>query len=572
MTAHLLALSIGPVQEFIAAARRTRDLWFGSYLLSEISKAAAKAVQESGAKLIFPAPLNPSQLNRDSDLNVANVIVAELHAVEPRPVAKTAEHAAEKRWRSFADEVYDKFPTVIRKNIWDEQVEDVIEFYAAWQVFSPETYERDRAALMRLLAARKSCRDFQPAKGYPGIPKSSLDGARESVLDRSQKWPPDIVRRVRVNEGEQLDSVGMVKRAWTPTGGPVAYPSVARVAADPWLRSVDPSRLSPLIEACDKLGRDIVHRIDTSRNPHYTSFPFDGTVVYPSRYRELQEETNATESDLQVLLDALTPLTRKYGDPSPYLCMLSADGDGMGKAISTLESSDRHRTFSRALSAFADQAHHIVNTHKGVLVYAGGDDVLAFLPVDQCVRCARALRDQFTSTLAAWSQEKTPLSLSVGLAIGHFMEPLEDLLRYGREAEKHAKRPRPENKGQAEKDGLAVHVIKRGGEPVAMRANWITDPDQHLTKLATWLASGGVPHGLAYDFHNIADLYDRWPADSVERAIRSDTLSILKGKTGAHKAEEIADLVRSQVSDADSLRRLADELLVSRQTVTVAAP
>ena len=58
MTAHLLALTVGPVQEFIAAARRTRDLWFGSYLLSEISKATAKAVQDHGGTLIFPAPHN----------------------------------------------------------------------------------------------------------------------------------------------------------------------------------------------------------------------------------------------------------------------------------------------------------------------------------------------------------------------------------------------------------------------------------------------------------------------------------------------------------------------------------
>jgi CRISPR-associated protein Cmr2 len=42
MTDYLLALSIGPVQNFIAAARRTRDLWFGSHVLSEISKAAAR--------------------------------------------------------------------------------------------------------------------------------------------------------------------------------------------------------------------------------------------------------------------------------------------------------------------------------------------------------------------------------------------------------------------------------------------------------------------------------------------------------------------------------------------------
>ena len=53
---YLVAIAIGPVQDFIAAARRCRDLWYGSWLLSEISKAAALELQERGANLIFPAP------------------------------------------------------------------------------------------------------------------------------------------------------------------------------------------------------------------------------------------------------------------------------------------------------------------------------------------------------------------------------------------------------------------------------------------------------------------------------------------------------------------------------------
>ncbi len=78
MTAHLLAISVGPVQEFIAAARRTRDLWFGSYLLSEVSKAVARSVQDAGGTLIFPHP--DSDLKVGSKMNVANVIVAKIPA------------------------------------------------------------------------------------------------------------------------------------------------------------------------------------------------------------------------------------------------------------------------------------------------------------------------------------------------------------------------------------------------------------------------------------------------------------------------------------------------------------
>ena len=44
MATYLYVLAVGPIQDFIAAARRTRDLWFGSHLLSEICKAAAKQI------------------------------------------------------------------------------------------------------------------------------------------------------------------------------------------------------------------------------------------------------------------------------------------------------------------------------------------------------------------------------------------------------------------------------------------------------------------------------------------------------------------------------------------------
>ena len=56
MAESLLLITIGPVQEFIASARRTRDLWFGSWLLSELSREAALYLSDAkvGGRLIFP--------------------------------------------------------------------------------------------------------------------------------------------------------------------------------------------------------------------------------------------------------------------------------------------------------------------------------------------------------------------------------------------------------------------------------------------------------------------------------------------------------------------------------------
>ena len=51
-----LLFAVGPVQEFIATARKTQDLWAGSYLLSYLSWSAMKVVAEEFGpdSLIFP--------------------------------------------------------------------------------------------------------------------------------------------------------------------------------------------------------------------------------------------------------------------------------------------------------------------------------------------------------------------------------------------------------------------------------------------------------------------------------------------------------------------------------------
>jgi CRISPR-associated protein Cmr2 len=159
------------------------------------------------------------------------------------------------------------------------------------------------------------------------------------------------------------------------------------------------------------------------------------------------------------------------------------------------------------------------------------------------------------------------MTLSVGVAIAHFMEPLEDLLDYGRAAEKHAKNPRAEDGGQEPRNGLAVHLLKRGGGPVAVRANWSDDLDRRLADLANHLNGGAVPGRVAADLHQVAQVYINWPSESVASAIQRDVLRVLAAKRprGASALNWVRELVRNRVADTASLRRLGDELLVARQ-------
>lgn len=534
---HLLAIAVGPVQEFIAAARRTRDLWFGSYLLSVISREVARSVEADGGRLIFPAS--------SAAENVANVILAELPAGEPREVAARAKQAAQKRWLEFASEAHREASGVIRQDIWSDQVEDVIEFYGAW-VASSADYRADRGTLMRLLAGRKSCRDFLPAKGRAGVPKSSLDGQRESVLKdpARERWPERFRARLRIREGEQLDVVGLVKRV---AGGTQPYPSVARIAADPWVRG-NQHRLGQVTAACRSLA-EIIRPLNAPAHPHFEAFPYEGTAVYIARHHELIEETGATPEDLRPLREGLARLPY----PEPYLAVLVADGDKMGAAISALTSANAHREFSSTLAGFATSARTIVNDHNGVLVYAGGDDVLAFLPVDRCLECARKLHDDFGDRLAKYGKP----TLSVGITIGHFMENLEDLLDYGRAAEKAAKQP--------DRDGLAVHLHKRGGAPICVRARWSDNPDSRLEKFANLMNEGIIPTKLPYELRAMANLYEPW-TEHADAAIQQDLYRLIAKKTSRGLGtvrQAMSEFIREM--NSDRLMTLASELLVARQ-------
>jgi CRISPR-associated protein Cmr2 len=612
MTRHLFVISIGSVQDFIAAARRTRDLWFGSHLLSEISKAAAKAIAEEGGKLIFPAlERGHSDLNPSNDVdafNVANIIVAELPdgVTDPSDINKKARIAAKKAWMHYANEARELAGTAIVPDIWDEQIADVdeqafdvIPIYAAWVPLG-SNYKEDRGRLMRLLSGRKSIRDFSPARGREKVPKSSLDGSRESVLTTDKNLRKTLALRLRLGNGEQLCAVALTKRLG---GGKVPFPSVVRVAADPWIRGVksfanagNADEIDDLMEIAKSCQGENGFSTGVGKHEKYRKdFGFDGQIFYPSRLSKFltpnpasdSYEDNLSKEDLDKLKEIkknVDHLQKKgehclgLGEPDPYLAILIADGDRMGKAISEIKTPEDHREFSRNLSAFAKDARDIVESNNGVLVYSGGDDVIAFLPVDKCLLAARDLHDKFGALKLLRDDQgnlKGGLTLSVGIAIAHAFEPLEDLIDHGREAEKAAKEP--DKSGQGDRNGLAIHLHKRGGgDPICLRKQWIDDSnslDKRLDKWAKMHNENELPDKAAYEMRELAEVYRNWngtPKTDLENIIKADAKRMLKRKRpgGGEGQKILSKEIDSMLKGLDSyqkVRHLADELILARK-------
>jgi CRISPR-associated protein Cmr2 len=183
--AYLFQCAIGPVQDFIASARRSRDLWYGSWLLSELAKAAAKSLADQYGfdKLIFPAPSDYKDLLPDSTFTVPNKVVAEV-ADTPGVVADKVKAALDERLQNIWGQVLSTCGP-IDNQLANEQLSDLIEYYWVGVPFTGNgDYDSARRLAEAALAARKATRNFGQVVGKP-IPKSSLDGARETVIPES---------------------------------------------------------------------------------------------------------------------------------------------------------------------------------------------------------------------------------------------------------------------------------------------------------------------------------------------------------------------------------------------------
>ena len=628
MECFLLTLSLGPVQSLIGAARRTRDLWCGSWLLSEAARAAARVLhQRQPGCLIFPCLEDP-----DTDLmpqdkpgdaanaaNIANILRAETRvpdASAARALCEEAKAAAASRLTALGDSAR-RMGRPVREEVWQAQIGDVLEGFAAWVSITArgdddagDGYREASRRLRGTLAARKATRDFRACKPLPveGLPKSSLDGALETVLP--DDWPAtDRARRkLRLSKGEHLDALGVMKRLAGDSGQFTAY---SRVAADPWIEQLTPEQQQRLCAAYEPLvSPEIELATRTTGNAGiYAALPFDAQMLYAfrldnarsevrdepealralSKLRECmkqisQENTSsvpdssgaaAGASGIEQTSRKKTRPGRLAGDPVPYAVILKADGDRMGEFLSRADSADLARAISQALHGFASGVPGIVREHRGHAIYAGGDDVLALVPLAQALDCSQKLRKAFLDSLRRVAtemdvpDEKRP-TLSVGLGIGHLMEPLGALRARAERAEHAAKEGGDPNTAR---NALAIKLGIRSGAELGWRAQWSDDSAfRALARMTAAFRDDQLPTRAAYDLRGIDLRLAGLRGDDSARArgMRSaevqrmlDRARIPGGDGRIRIPDDLQDLIVER-AQAQPLKELADTLIVAR--------
>ncbi|MDD3654447.1 MAG: type III-B CRISPR-associated protein Cas10/Cmr2 [Desulfotomaculaceae bacterium] len=454
----LLLFTIGPVQAFIAQARKTQDLYAGSFLLSHLCRMSARKAQNKyGAKVIFPDLDGASLPNR---------FVAQIEASESSDIQKIGEDL-----RKSAQEEFNKIALLVLQKLdlkptmaFNRQINDYIQTNWVALSLKPDRYSNTYKELEKYMGAVKNVRNFKQLeeKGR----KCSMTGEHNILFFRGKRKAysedavelPKRIPQKYITDGEGLSAVSLVKRCAgeyllnfvSASKYETNFPSTAKIA---------------LMESLSKISRDTVSRYK-ELFPSY----FDEQLFYEENLSEKYLEKN--KFPLTIKEQVMTQLRRLETEAqgkgvklNKYYAIIMLDGDNMGKWLSGEFLSDKnqlqyfHDGLTRVLGEYAGMVGEIIIEPKGKLIYSGGDDVLALVNLNHLASVLSELRKRFPNFEQILpAKDGGTSTASVGVCIAHYKTPLKEVLNWARRMEKEAKNI------DDEKDALAIAVLKHSGE------------------------------------------------------------------------------------------------------------
>lgn len=204
-------------------------------------------------------------------------------------------------------------------------------------------------------------------------------------------------------------------------------------------------------------------------------------------------------------------------------------------------------------------------------MYAGGDDVLAMLPVTNAVACAHELAEKFATTLDSFSGGTVKAALSVGIAIRHVFDPLGTMRRDAARALKLAKEGDQHTTQSEKRNALCLLFVPRSGAEVAVRGQWSEDSLPPLyVRLAMWEAAfraRKVSSKAAYDLREVMQMLSDEHALSRREAVRV----LSRKRDGAVGLDAVLEAQLGDVIERRGVVALVTELLIARRIAGLAA-
>lgn len=612
----LFLFTICPVQSFIAQARKTQDLYWGSFILSYLCWCGIKEVAKNYGPdcIIFPdihgQPLCDFWLEQEENIKPEDsqaqkiytptipnrflAILPEKEFNQLKKIGENIENAVREEWykigHAILKELENKSP-VYRPNIiteFDKQIKSFFEIY--WvavpfendlekaveklkQVLSSQQSETIEGIIRfvkekgnyppnighlysgyyglteKALGMRKNIRNFDQLaeKGR----KCSICGERNVLFYRKTETEKDLKKLKErklftekvfifneglslkyLQPGEGLCGVCMIKRLAEVyfkahfKKEALQFPSTAKIALSHWLKALGNEKQEEYKRKFKQYSNDKEYfdeqlYFETNLTPKY--------LLKQGYVRSEHEAEHLATEAKEILKGFIQSVKTKQ---TPYYALLMLDGDNMGKwlageftpGIKEIYHSDvweklnkefkdalreitttrpltpaLHASLSQALKNYAlEFVKDIVEKDGlGKLVYAGGDDVLAFVNLHTLFDVMIKLRAAFSGHIkfkdkqleVDFANEPSGFiekdgkiltllgpkaTASCGVVIAHYKTPLLEVIKQAKEMEKWAK----EMDG---KDAFAIAVLKHSGEIHKTRWKWRIEEKQENT-------------------------------------------------------------------------------------------
>lgn len=522
MTKALLTFEIDRVAEFIGNSRKSRDAWLGSWIVSYLmARVGAKAGEVFGWEFLrYPSAQQPiyefvrehrwpadmaddaKRVSSLPDRLLLEVDSADALADDSRKihaVCDELENAWEAIWEASRGILASLAPALADSEQWRQQCQGFFRLHwALTEMGNDDALDRH----YRALAAVNSSRTFAVSV-QPGV-KCSLSG-EYSALPTGERAPQvrsawkAVAQRhaTLVRPSERLSAVYAAKRfaghgkvRELLGGHPVGFPSLASIASAPSRAQMLAGAEADVRGFVEALGRllEIVGDDDqeapipglrrlADTDTKLAFARLDGEWLFDDSYqaaaiaREHGVEAGQVAPAAQAAAQALGRLRRSCGAaaPRPYYAAIVMDGDGISGKLARV--GDQVATLATQLSRFgAARVPAVIHGRlNGQLVYAGGDELLAFASVEEALPLIQAIRAEFG--------RETGLSMSAGVVISHIKSPLRAALQQAGKAIERAK-------GQGKDRGNGVYLLlnKRSGAPVDL--GWKFSDDDIFAFLA----------------------------------------------------------------------------------------
>ncbi|MGD8782039.1 MAG: type III-B CRISPR-associated protein Cas10/Cmr2 [Ignavibacteria bacterium] len=330
-TKTLIGFNIGPIYEVMQHSKKTRELWFGSYLFSMLVRMVYDNLNDKGYSFIKPFYEQVNEEKSTTGLFPDRIVATS--SKERDIVLQELTEIAKKIKSDFIKIINDLIESEKTKKIKNNSVDEIVNNYLQldFVVLDPgATEDKDfvRTAESYLDAVEKN-RSFELGKNSPTCYRCKSLPAVVEVYEKHDETQKD----------QKLCPFCFVK-----------------------LRS--------------HYSIEIQNRTGVTKNKPFPSLIEIAAAELKERHSKIFDKL--LENDEEDIFNDTT-IKKEVKEYHKYFALFMADGDNLSKVAKNLESPEE---LSRYLFAFGKKVHGIAQDEfKGHPIYIGGDDIFAIMPL-----------------------------------------------------------------------------------------------------------------------------------------------------------------------------------------------